>query len=76
LVARLDPKLERNSGTLVVKGFWLEDYAAVDDRFAAALAAAFRRFMRFTGATSVDLSTLDPALRAGVQARLGTQAVA
>jgi uncharacterized protein YcaQ len=68
LVARLDPKLERARGALVVKGFWLEDHAVVDDRFVTALAAGLRRFMRFVGATSLDMSTLDPALRAGVEA--------
>jgi hypothetical protein len=40
----------------------------VDDRFVTALAAGLRRFMRFVGATSLDMSTLDPALRAGVEA--------
>src|SRR5207248_1030717 len=39
LVARLDPKLDRTTSTLVINGFWLEEYAPVEcPGFAAALA--------------------------------------
>ncbi|HUS15475.1 MAG TPA: crosslink repair DNA glycosylase YcaQ family protein [Chloroflexia bacterium] len=50
LVARLDPRLDRTSRTLVIKGFWLEESTTVDAAFLAALAAACRRFMHFVGA--------------------------
>ena len=56
LVARMDPRLDRATGTLVVNGLWLEDPAlAGDEAFAAALArgmARFRRSMRPAGSTS------------------------
>lgn len=50
LVARTDLKLERDSKTLVVKGFWLENQVVVDDSFVAALARGFKRFMHFVEA--------------------------
>jgi uncharacterized protein YcaQ len=68
LVARADLKLEREWGTLVVKGFWLEDHATIDDAFVAALARAFRRFMRFVAADELDCAAITPAeLRDGVE---------
>jgi uncharacterized protein YcaQ len=71
LVARFDPKLDRDSGTLLVKGFWLEEHTSIDERFVAALARAFNRFLRFTGAGDLDVAALHPAeIREGVQAAL------
>ena len=68
LVARADLKLERERGTLVVKGFWLEDGVTLDDAFALALARAFRRFMRFVAADELDCAAIQPAeLREGVE---------
>ena len=68
LVARTDLKLERERGTLVVKGFWLEDHATVDDAFMTALARAFRRFLRFVAADELDCAAITPAeLRDGVE---------
>jgi uncharacterized protein YcaQ len=65
LVARLDPKLDRKSGTLAINGFWLEDDAlAEDEGLAAALARGLGRFTRFLEARNLDLSALQsPALR-------------
>jgi uncharacterized protein len=71
LVARLDPRLERNSGTLLIKGFWLESDVVIDERFLSALTAGLLRFMRFVGATSIELPLLCPReIRDGVLARL------
>lgn len=68
LVARADLKLEREWGTLVVRGFWLEDGVTLDDAFVLALARAFRRFMRFAGADELDCAAIAPAdLRVRVQ---------
>ncbi len=72
LVARLDPKLDRASGTLDIKGFWLESTTQVDDQFVAALAKGFLRFMAFIGAQQVNLDVVQPLmLRQQLQARLG-----
>ncbi len=63
LVARLDPKLDRKTSTLVIKGFWLEDQAlAHDPGFAVALARALAHFMNFLKAQRLDITALEPAL--------------
>jgi len=69
LVARLEPKLDRRTGTLAIDGFWLEDEAtAVDADFAEALARGLTRFAHFHAADQVDLSALAPGrLRKSVQ---------
>ena len=55
LEARLDPRLERASGTLWINGFWLEEHApAQDPAFAAALARGLQGFAAFVGARQVD----------------------
>ena len=55
LEARLDPRLERSSGTLWINGFWLEEHApAQDPAFAAALARGLQGFAAFVGARQVD----------------------
>ncbi len=55
----MDSKFERSRGTLVVKGFWLEDHAKMDAAFIEALAAGFRRFMGFIGASEIELPALE-----------------
>ena len=61
LVARLDPKLERKTGTLVINGFWLEDDAPADDpAFADALGKGLARFAAFVGARQVDVTAIQP----------------
>jgi len=69
LVARIDPKLERQTGTLRINGFWPEDASLADDpAFAAALARGLSRFARFHAARTVALDALHPeALRARVE---------
>jgi uncharacterized protein len=69
LVARLDPKLERASGTLVIKGFWLESATTLDEAFISALISGFRRFTAFIGAKHVDFSAVQsPSLRQALEA--------
>lgn len=65
LVARLDPKLDRETNTLIITGFWPEDKAtARDPAFAAALARGLSDFMRFLGAERLDAKAVLPvALR-------------
>lgn len=74
LVARLDPKLDRKTSTLVINGFWLEDQALTHDpAFAAALARALAHFMIFLKARYLDISLLEPtALRTTIQNEMQT----
>ena len=70
LVARLDPKLNRTTMTLEIKGFWYEDDAPVKDvDFANALAKGLVRFAKFVGARAIIISTIKPvALRKHLKA--------
>jgi uncharacterized protein YcaQ len=69
LVARLDPKLDRSTMTLEIKGFWFEDDAPVKDvDFANALAKGLIHFAKFVGAKRIDVSAIKPvALRKAVK---------
>ncbi|HET9914426.1 MAG TPA: crosslink repair DNA glycosylase YcaQ family protein [Anaerolineales bacterium] len=61
LVARLDPKLDRTSMTLEIKGFWHEDDAPVKDvQFADALAKGLTRFAKFVEARKVTTNSIYP----------------
>jgi len=61
LVARLDPKLERTTMTLQIKGFWLEEDAPVKDaNFASALAHGLARFANFVEAKQINISAIHP----------------
>jgi hypothetical protein len=61
LVARLDPKLDRETMTLQIKGFWHEDDAPVKDAdFAGALAKGMARFAGFVEAKRLNISTIHP----------------
>ena len=74
LVARLDPKLDRTTMTLEIKGFWLEDDAPIKDtEFADALTLGLARFAKFLDAKKVDISAVKPVrLRKHIQAKLKT----
>jgi hypothetical protein len=62
LVARIDPKLDRGSGTLTVAGVWLEEpISAADAGFLDALAHAILRLQRFVGARATKLTGPGPA---------------
>jgi len=69
-VARIDPKLDRKTGTLWINGFWLEDETTADDStFAEALARGLGRFAHFHEASRVELESLFPvSLRDRVRA--------
>ncbi len=73
LVARLDPKLERTTMTLQIKGFWHEDDAPVkDSAFSIALARGLLRFANFVGARKINIASIRPlSLRKTVQTVLG-----
>lgn len=69
LVARFDSKLDRETDTLIILGFWLEDEGlGKDEAFAEALACGFERFVAFLGARQLDAGRIDePLLRRRVQ---------
>jgi hypothetical protein len=61
LVARLDPKFDRTTMTLEIKGFWHEDDAPVKSAdFANALAKGLIRFAKFVEAEKVKLDAITP----------------
>lgn len=72
LVARLDPKFDRKTSTLLINGFWLEDQAlAHDPAFAAALARSLAHFMTFLKAQRLDIAAIESAtLREYIQDQL------
>jgi uncharacterized protein YcaQ len=69
LVARLDPKLDRTTMTLEIKGFWHEEDAPLKDAgFADALAKGLVRFAKFVEARKVTTDSIHPpALRKHVE---------
>ena len=72
LVARLDPKLDRKTMTLEIKGFWHEDDAPVKDpAFAEALAKGLIRFAKFLEAKKITTDSIRPTgLRKQIEANL------
>ena len=61
LVARSDLKLDRATNTLVVCGIWFEvRKTALDPAFNEALQKGVARFMRFVGATQLDVRAVEP----------------
>ncbi|HLF75801.1 MAG TPA: crosslink repair DNA glycosylase YcaQ family protein [Anaerolineales bacterium] len=61
MVARLDPRLDRSTMTLEIKGFWHEDDAPVKDAgFAEALEKGLVRFAEFVAAKKIDVSVIKP----------------
>src|SRR5262245_5163003 len=65
LVARFDSKFDRTTNTFIILGLWLEDEALRNDEaFAEALARGFARFVRFLGASKLDVTAIrEPLLR-------------
>ncbi len=74
LVARLDPKLDRETNTLHLKGLWLESDTSMDDpAFTQALGRGLRSLASFVGAQSFDLTLVQPdPLRVWAQSLLDT----
>jgi uncharacterized protein YcaQ len=61
LVARLDPKLDRTTMTLEIKGFWHEEGAPVKEAdFANALGNGLIRFAKLLGAKKVTTDSIYP----------------
>lgn len=71
LVGRLDPKMDRKANRLDINAFYLEDTFTPDDAFADALGKGVARFVRFNGASSVNLAAINPDwLRTRVESHL------
>jgi uncharacterized protein YcaQ len=47
LIGRIDPKMDRKSGKLLIRGFYLEEGIELHDDMIGSLADAFRSFMEF-----------------------------
>jgi uncharacterized protein YcaQ len=61
LVARIDPKLDRTTGILEIKGFWSEDISPLNDvDFANAFGKGLVRFARFVEAKKVRIDSIQP----------------
>lgn len=61
LVARLDPKLDRTTMTLQIKGFWHEDDTPVKNpAFVSAFAKGLVRFAEFLGAKKIEIAAIHP----------------
>ena len=59
LVGRLDARMDRKSGTLVVTGAWLEDDSTGSNTlFLDALRAGMRRMMLFLGTSRIDVGSV------------------
>jgi hypothetical protein len=73
LVARLDPKLDRTTMTLEIRGFWHEDDAPVKDAdFADALAKGLVRFAKFVDAKKISVDAITPVgLKRAVKRAVG-----
>jgi uncharacterized protein YcaQ len=61
IVGRLDPKMDRATGQLLVRGVYLEQGVEVDAALLDGLAETLRDLARFLGATSVTVERSEPA---------------
>jgi uncharacterized protein YcaQ len=68
LVGRLDPKADRQTGTMLVRAVYLEPGEAVSDELVAGIGSALREFMAFHGGERLVIERSEPAELA---ARLG-----
>lgn len=73
LVARLDPKLDRERQVLRVNGFWLEnETTGADPAFLGALSRGLGRFARFLDVEKVEAGAVDhSAIRRELEGSLG-----
>ena len=56
-VARFEPVRDKESGALIIKGWWWEDGASPSDGMRAELARCFRRFLRYLGAEELRVGS-------------------
>lgn len=74
LVGRLDPKMDRDTRTLVARAIFLEPGVAVDTALVDGIAGALRDLARFLRATSITVERSEPAkLAERLQRKLQTR---
>jgi len=56
-VARFEPVRDKESGALIIKGWWWEDGISPSDGMQAELARCFRRFLRYLGAEELRIGS-------------------
>jgi uncharacterized protein YcaQ len=61
LIGRFDPKLERQTGTLRLRGLYLEPKVKPDEELVSGVAAAMRDFLKFHSATELVIEQSHPA---------------
>lgn len=61
LVGRFDPKLDRKTGTLILRALYLEPGIAPDEALIADVAATMRDFLAWHDATDLAIEKSDPA---------------
>ena len=66
LVGRLDPKAERESGTLIVRAIYLEPGQPISEELLAGIAGALREFMAFHACTALRIEQSEPEPLAGL----------
>ena len=75
LVGRLDPKMARDTGTLIVRALFLEPGVQVDAALVDGIAGALRDLARFLGAATITVERSEPAkLAARIQRKVLTRA--
>jgi uncharacterized protein YcaQ len=76
LVARLDPKADRQAKKLLVKKLWIEPWFDVTEGFLSQLGESVARFAEFNGCPSVEVERVSPAKLHGAVSRCVRSAVA
>lgn len=61
LVGRLDPKMDRGTGTLLVRALYLEPGVSVDAALVDGIVGALRDMARFLGAHTITVERAEPA---------------
>jgi uncharacterized protein YcaQ len=74
LIGRLDPKMDRETRTLIVRAVFLEPGVAVDAELVEGITGALRDLARFLGARTITVERSEPAkLAARLQRKLQTR---
>jgi len=75
LVGRLDPKADRKTGRLIVRGLWMEADFDPDEEFLELLGNALARFAAFNSCSAVSVEKASPAKLRGAVSRCARAAI-